>query len=118
MEKGPRSGCCGGSGNPKKNIDTPIILHIHGGGFISMSPDSHSYYCRVWANQLNIPVFSIDYRLAPAHPFPAANDDVWQVYHWIAKYAKRHLGLNVTKIILAGDSAGGNLALGLTLRIQ
>ena len=62
-----------------------IIIHIHGGGFISMSSRSHQTYTRKWANILKIPIFSIDYRLAPQFSYPAAVDDVWQAYNWILK---------------------------------
>jgi len=54
-----------------------IVLHVHGGGFVAMSSGSHQSYTRVWANDLGIPVFSVDYRLAPQYPFPAALNDVW-----------------------------------------
>lgn len=62
-----------------------IIIHIHGGGFIAMSSRSHQTYTRKWANQLKIPIFSIDYRLAPEFAYPAAIDDCWQAYNWILK---------------------------------
>jgi hormone-sensitive lipase len=64
-----------------------IIIHIHGGGFIAMSSRSHQNYTRKWANQLKIPIFSIDYRLAPEFTYPAAVDDCWQAYNWILKNA-------------------------------
>jgi hormone-sensitive lipase len=49
-----------------------VIVHIHGGGFLAMSSFSHQSYTWEWVNKLDIPLFSIDYRLAPEHPFPAA----------------------------------------------
>lgn len=99
--------------SPKVN---KVILHIHGGGFISMSSYSHQSYTRIWANELNIPIFSVDYRKAPQYPFPAGLDDVWQVYTWIVNHAEQHLGIIPKKIILVGDSAGGNLILAVTLK--
>ena len=63
-----------------KKIDK-IIIHVHGGAFIAMSSFSHQSYTRIWADSLKVPVFSIDYRLAPDHPFPAGFDDVWQAYN-------------------------------------
>lgn len=61
-----------------------LIVHVHGGGFIAMSSGSHQNYTRMWANELaGVPVFSIDYRLAPKDTFPAALNDVWQSYYWI-----------------------------------
>ena len=65
-------------------------------------------------NTLGVPVISIDYRLAPENQYPNALDDVYQAYNCIVNYAAEELGINVNKIILAGDSAGGNLALSLT----
>lgn len=70
-----------------------IIIHIHGGGFVSMSSGSHQNYTRRWANMLKRPVFSIDYRLAPEYPFPAALDDCWQFYNWIVAFGKDLLGI-------------------------
>jgi len=91
-----------------------LIIHIHGGGFVSMSSTSHQSYTRQWANILKKPVFSIDYRLAPEHPYPAALDDCWQAYNWILDHAEDVLGIKPEKIIITGDSAGGNLALGVS----
>ena len=69
----------------------------------------------MWANEIGIPIFSIDYRLAPADAFPAAINDVWQVYYWIVEHAETYLGVKPEKIFLVGDSAGGNLVCALTL---
>ena len=91
------------------------MLHIHGGGFVAMSSASHQNYTRVWANILDIPIFSVDYRLSPESAFPDALNDCWQVYYWLFEDAEKVLGIKVNEIILAGDSAGGNLATALTL---
>ena len=81
-----------------------------------MSSGSHQTYTRIWANELEgVPIFSVDYRLAPGHAFPAAINDVWQVYYWICEHAETFLGIKPEKIILVGDSAGGNLVAALTL---
>jgi hormone-sensitive lipase len=93
-----------------------LILHIHGGGFIASSSSSHQNYTRKWVNGLHIPVFSVDYRLAPEHPYPCAIEDVWEAYYWIVKYAKKHLGIHPSKIVIIGDSAGGNLAVALAYK--
>jgi len=93
-----------------------IIIHIHGGGFVSGSSSSHRNYLYRWSKSLNRVIFSIDYRLAPDYPYPAALDDIWQAYNWIINYAEPLLGIKSNKIIVTGDSAGGNLALALTLR--
>jgi len=94
---------------------TKVVIHIHGGGFITMSSGSHQVYTRTWANRLNCPIFSIDYRLSPEHKYPAAIDDVWQVYVWMVKYAFIQLGILPEKIVLVGDSAGGNLVAAITM---
>ncbi len=78
-----------------------------------MSPSSHEIYLRKWANELECPIISIDYRLAPGTPYPGALDDVWQAYNWIINHASQEFDIEINKIILAGDSAGGNLVLGL-----
>lgn len=102
--------CC----QVEKNHYNSIIIHIHGGGFIAMSASSHENYTRKWTNQLEIPVFSIDYRLAPENPYPKALDDVYQAYMWIINYAEDVLKIKLENIFLVGDSAGGNLVLSLT----
>jgi hormone-sensitive lipase len=112
-------GCLGRDiGNPDA-IDPHfdgIVIHFHGGGFIAMSSGSHQSYTRQWANILKKTVFSVDYRLAPTHPFPAAVDDCWQAYNWILDNSLNALGISPSKVILVGDSAGGNLALAVTYR--
>ena len=93
-----------------------IIFHVHGGAFVSLSSYSHQNYTRRWANEIPVPIFSIDYRLAPQHPFPEGLDDLWQAYTWLVKYSEKLLGVSNKKIILTGDSAGGNLIIGLTIK--
>lgn len=80
-----------------------------------MSSFSHQVYTRPWANCAdNVALFSIDYRLSPAARFPKAVDDVWQAYAWIMLNARSYLGIDYKKVILVGDSAGGNLIIALT----
>ena len=101
-----------------KDIDK-LIIHIHGGGFISMSSNSHQIYTRIWTRDTKIPVISIDYRLSPEYAYPCALDDWWQVYLWIINWSAEQLNINPKTIILVGDSAGGNIAASLTtLAIQ
>ena len=57
--------------------DNALIIHVHGGGFVAMSSSSHQNYTRVWANDLGVPIISVDYRLAPESQYPAALNDVW-----------------------------------------
>ena len=84
-----------------------------------MSSGSHQNYTRLWANDLNIPIFSIDYRLAPNSPFPDALNDCWQVYYYLIERGCYELGINggrpPKKVILVGDSAGGNLVAAITI---
>jgi hormone-sensitive lipase len=91
-----------------------IIIHIHGGGFVTMSSDQHQTYTRQWARDVGIPIFMISYRLSPEWRYPDALDDCWQSYNWILEYWKDALGIEPEKIFLSGDSAGGNLAVSLT----
>jgi hormone-sensitive lipase len=86
-----------------------IILHIHGGGFIGGSSASSRATTIEYSIRLGVPVFSIDYRLSPDNKFPCALNDCWQVYLWLLKYSEKYLKLKPLKIILTGDSAGGNL---------
>lgn len=94
-----------------------IVIHVHGGGFVSLSSSSHRSYLLKWAKNLKLIHFSIDYRLAPEHTYPETLDDVWQAYNWIMNYAEQALGIKTKKVILIGDSAGGNLIFALTLRL-
>lgn len=102
-----------------KNIDkrytqaNAMVFHIHGGGFIAMSSTSHQNYTRKISITNNVPVLSVDYRLAPECPFPCALDDIWQTYNWILNYSQECLGLSSDRIVIVADSAGGNLALAL-----
>jgi len=99
------------------NDETAIVIHIHGGGFVSLSSLQHKVYLARWTKNSKMIHFSIDYRLAPKNQYPDPLDDVWQAYLWILNYAETVLGIKTPKIILAGDSAGGNLATCLTLRL-
>lgn len=87
------------------------IIHFHGGGFVCQDSASHQCYTRQWANEVNVPVFSVDYRLSPGNPFPDPINDCYQAYVWIVTQAEKQLGMKLEHIILAGDSAGGHLAI-------
>ncbi len=60
-----------------------IIIHFHGGGFVCQDSAAHQSYTRLWANEVNVPVFSVDYRLAPGNPYPDPVNDCYQAYVWI-----------------------------------
>ncbi len=81
-----------------------------------MSSRSHQTYTRRWANLLKVPIFCIDYRKAPQYPYPCALDDCWQAYNWIINYVDKFFDVIPKRIVLVGDSAGGNLITALTLR--
>jgi acetyl esterase/lipase len=87
--------------------DSPatVVLYLHGGGYFFGSPKTHRQIIIAMAKVFGGPCYGLDYRLAPEHPFPAAVEDAYKAYHWLAK---RH---PEAQIILAGDSAGGGLAI-------
>jgi acetyl esterase len=87
----------------------PLLVYFHGGGWMQGSIASHDAACRLLAHSSGVRVLSIEYRLAPEHPFPAAADDALAAY---AAAAERHaeLGADPARLALGGDSAGGNLA--------
>ena len=90
-----------------------LIIHIHGGGFIATPTVVHESYLRKWVNHLNVPLIGIDYSLSPQNKYPKALDDCWQGYNWIINHAEEIFNIKLKKIILSGDSAGGNLSLAL-----
>jgi acetyl esterase len=87
----------------------PVLAYYHGGGWVIGDIDTHDSLCAEIAVQTGWTVVSVDYRLAPEHPFPAATEDCLAVTRWVAG-AEAVLGHEVTGQIPAGDSAGGNLA--------
>lgn len=88
----------------------PVIVFYHGGGFVIGDLESHDTLCRTIADQIDLPVVAIDYPLAPEQPFPAASDAAEAAARWVAAAGGDILGRHASAIILAGDSAGGNLA--------
>lgn len=87
----------------------PVLVYFHGGGFVLCDLDSHDSCCRRLANGAGAVVVSVDYRLAPETPFPAAVHDAWTATQWVADHAAE-LGADPDRLVVAGDSAGGNLA--------
>ncbi len=87
----------------------PALVFFHGGGWVIGNLDSHDVVCRKLADEGQLIVVSVDYRLAPEHKFPAAVDDAIAATKWIADNAKQ-LGIDASRLSVGGDSAGGNLA--------
>ena len=88
----------------------PVIVFYHGGGFVIGNVETHASFCAEMARAMDLPVISIDYRLAPEAPWPAAPDDCEAATRWVAD-SPAALGRAVTSLIVCGDSAGGNLAI-------
>lgn len=89
--------------------EPPVLVYFHGGGWVVGSLDTHDGLCRVLADEAGLAVLSVDYRLAPEHPFPAAVDDAMCAYEWVLDNARR-LGVDGARVAVGGDSAGGTLS--------
>ncbi len=85
------------------------VVFCHGGGFVLCDIESHDGFCRALARGVHAVVVSIDYRLAPEHPAPAAALDAFAAFCWVVDHASE-LGIDPARTAIAGDSAGGNLA--------
>ncbi|KAI6239120.1 hypothetical protein M3Y99_00615300 [Aphelenchoides fujianensis] len=99
-----------------KPLSSNLLLHCHGGGFVATSSKSHETYLRMWAKYLDCPIVSVDYSLSPEFPFPRPTEEVLYVYAWILKNSEK-FGWDGRKILLVGDSAGGNLVVSVALRL-
>ena len=99
---------------PKGKSPMPVIVFYHGGGWVIGSKDVYDGSARAIAKQAKAIVVSVDYRLAPEHKFPAAHEDSFAAYKWVVDNAKS-IGGNPDKIAVAGESAGGNLALNVAI---
>jgi acetyl esterase len=89
--------------------ELPVLLYLHGGGFTIGNLETHDSLCRQLALRSGAAVIALDYRLAPEHRFPTAVNDAWAAMKWLASNAAC-LGLDGTRLAVAGDSAGGTLA--------
>lgn len=95
----------------------PVVVFYHGGGFVVGGIGSHAGLAAEIARQLDLPVVSVEYRLAPEHRWPAAPDDAEAAARWIAENAAA-FGRTFTHLILCGDSAGGNLTIVTALALR
>ncbi|MDQ8160281.1 MAG: alpha/beta hydrolase [Gemmatimonadota bacterium] len=99
---------------PGAATDAPVLLYLHGGGYIACSPETHRPLVSTLVRRVRGRAFVPRYRLAPEHPFPAALEDAKAAY----RYLLDEQGVAPSQLIIAGDSAGGGLALALTLAVR
>ena len=98
-------------------VDAPLLLWLHGGGWVIGDLDTADATARALANRSGAVVVSVDYRLSPEHTAPAALEDVLAALTWSVENAEL-LGVNAAKVAVGGDSAGGNLAAALCIRVR
>jgi acetyl esterase len=101
---------------PEADGPLPTVVFFHGGGFVIGDLDTHDDHTRLICHDVEAVVVSVDYRLAPEHPFPAGFEDCLAATHWVADHIAE-FGGNADRIAVAGDSAGGNLAAAVSLVI-
>ena len=92
----------------------PVIVHIHGGGFVMGTPEMKDVENRLFASELKCAIYSVDYRLAPEAPHPAPLEDIYSVFVWLHANGGQ-LGLDPTRIGIKGESGGGGFAAGAAL---
>jgi len=93
----------------------PVVLHLHGGGWVFGDLETHDRFCRWFANHTGWAVLAVGYRLAPEHPYPAPLDDSETAAAWLRRQGGQ-LAVDVHRLSVMGDSAGANLAAGLAVR--
>jgi acetyl esterase/lipase len=101
---------------PSGSLSGAGLLWIHGGGMVLGSAAMDDRLCATYARDLKLVVISVEYRLAPQHPYPAAIDDCFEAWRWFVDSASR-LGVDPNRIIVSGQSAGGGLAACLAQRL-
>lgn len=102
---------------PPSGSGVPVVLFFHGGGFVMGDLDTHDGTSRQHAVGAGAIVVSVDYRLAPEHPYPAAVEDAWAATRWVAEFGSA-LGADTGRIAVAGDSAGGTIAAAVAQRAR
>jgi acetyl esterase len=105
-----------GTGGADAGSPAPAVIYLHGGGWVTGSLDSHDSTCRYLCDRGDVRVISVDYRMAPEHPFPAPLDDVVDVVS--AALAGEIPEVDPAKVVVAGDSAGGHLTAATCLRLR
>ncbi len=106
---GPLGGLGGRLYRPTASQAVPVLVFFHGGGWTINSVATHDLVCRRLANESGCAVFSVEFRLAPEHAYPAPIDDAYLATCWVAANAQK-LGLDSTRIAVGGDSSGGTMA--------
>jgi acetyl esterase len=102
---------------PREAASLPLVIYLHGGGFVLCSLDTHDRVMRLLALDSDAAVIGVDYRRAPEHPFPMPLDDCVAAIRWIRREAAA-LGVDADRLVVAGDSAGANLALASLLDLR
>lgn len=98
---------------PENSPEDQVLLYLHGGGFVFGLTPPHLAMVAYLAQKMGIRALMVDYRLAPDHPFPAALDDCVTTYRWLLKQ-----GVPAQKLVVAGDSAGGNLTITTMMKLR
>jgi acetyl esterase len=99
---------------PDSSAALPVLVFFHGGGWVLCDLDSHDPICRKLANEIGCVVVSVDYRRAPESRYPAAVQDAYAATAWVAGHADE-LGVDADRLMVMGDSSGGNLAAAVAL---
>jgi len=94
-----------------------VLVYFHGGGWVCGSSETHDPFCRLLAEAAAVSILSVDYRLAPEHPHPAALEDAFEAVRWAAHHAASWGG-DVARLVIAGDSAGANVAAAVANRLD
>ena len=95
--------------HPARSKNRPVIFELHGGGFVLGDGEKCDGFCELLAQELDMTVVGVGYRLAPEHPYPAAVEDVYEVVRWFAQHPDRY-SIDPKQMIVMGYSAGANLA--------
>ncbi|WP_166016185.1 MULTISPECIES: alpha/beta hydrolase fold domain-containing protein [Chelativorans] len=101
--------------DPGLGEDAPVLIYLHGGGFTLFSINTHDRLMREYAHAARVKVLGLDYYLAPEHKYPVALDQVEDTLEWIGS---ANLGVDMQRLALGGDSAGGNLSLAAAIRMR